>query len=73
MNNKTRAACENAKAAGITVYSIAFRLQNDAKTRALLASCASGAAEAYAASNGAALVQAFEAIAREIAKLRIAG
>jgi len=73
MNNKTRAACENAKAAGITVYTIAFRLQNDANTRALLASCASSAAEAYAASNGAALVQAFEAIAREIAKLRIAG
>ncbi len=27
MNNKTRAACENAKAAGITVYTIAFRLE----------------------------------------------
>jgi hypothetical protein len=72
MNNKTRAACENAKAAGINVYTIAFRLESDA-TRALLASCATSAAEAYAASNGAALVQAFEAIAREIAKLRIAG
>jgi hypothetical protein len=73
MNSKTRAACENAKAAGINVYTIAFRLESDANTRALLASCATSAAEAYAASNGAALVQAFEAIAREIAKLRIAG
>jgi hypothetical protein len=72
MNNKTRAACENAKAAGITVYTIAFRLENDANTRALLASCASSAAEPYAASNGAALAQAFAAIAREIAKLRFA-
>jgi Flp pilus assembly protein TadG len=72
MNNKTRAACENAKAAGITVYTVAFRLENDANTRALLAACASSVAEAYAANNGAALVQAFEAIAREIAKLRIA-
>jgi len=72
MNNKTRAACENAEAAGITVYTIAFRLENDANTRALLASCASSAAEACAASNGAALAQAFEAIAREIAKLRFA-
>jgi hypothetical protein len=45
MNNKTRAACENAKAAGITVYTIAFRLENDANRRALLASCASSAAE----------------------------
>ena len=33
MNNKTRAVCENAKAAGITVYTIAFRLENDANTR----------------------------------------
>jgi Mg-chelatase subunit ChlD len=72
MNSKTRAACENAKAAGITIYTIAFRLEQDANTRALLASCASSAAEAYLASNGASLVQAFEAIAREIAKLRIA-
>jgi Mg-chelatase subunit ChlD len=72
MNNKTRTACENAKAAGITVYTIAFRLEDDANTRALLASCASSAAEAYAASNGATLVQAFEAIAREIAKSRFA-
>jgi Flp pilus assembly protein TadG len=72
MNSKTRAACENAKAAGITVYTIAFRLESDANTRALLTSCASSAAEAYRAGDGAALVQAFEAIAREIAKLRIA-
>jgi Mg-chelatase subunit ChlD len=72
MNSKTRAACENAKAAGITIYTIAFRLEQDANTRALLASCASSAGQAYLASNGARLVQAFEAIAREIAKLRIA-
>ena len=72
MNSKTRAACENAKAAGITIYTIAFRLEQDANTRSLLASCASSAAEAYLASTGAGLVQAFEAIAREIAKLRIA-
>ena len=72
MNSKTRAACKYAKAAGINIYTIAFRLEQDANTRALLASCASSAAEAYLASNGASLVQAFEAIAREIAKLRIA-
>jgi Flp pilus assembly protein TadG len=72
MNTKTLAACTNAKAAGIKVYTVAFRL-DDAATLAMLASCATSAAEAYAASNGAALVQAFESIAREIAKLRIAG
>ena len=71
LNNKTT-ACENTKAAGITVYTIAFRLEGDVNTRALLASCASSAAEAYRASDGATLAQALEAIAREIAKLRIA-
>jgi hypothetical protein len=73
MNAKTLTACQNAKAAGIRVYTIAFRLENDANTRAMLSSCASSAGEAFAASDGAALVQAFETIAREIAKLRIAG
>jgi len=72
MNTKTLAACQNAKATGIKVYTIAFRL-DDPSTRAMLASCASSTAEAYAASDGTALVQAFESIAREIAKLRVAG
>jgi hypothetical protein len=39
----------------------------------MLATCASSAAEAYVASDGGTLLQAFESIAREIAKLRIAG
>ena len=72
MNTKTLAACTNAKATGIKVYTIAFRV-DDATSRALLTSCASSAAEAYQASDGTALVQAFESIGREIAKLRIAG
>ena len=41
MNTKTLAACANAKAAGIKVYTVAFRL-DDAATLAMLASCASG-------------------------------
>jgi hypothetical protein len=72
MNAKTLAACANARAAGIKVYTVAFRLE-DAATLAMLASCSSGATYAYKASNGTALAQAFESIAREIAKLRIAG
>jgi len=72
MNAKTLAACTNAKAAGIKVYTVAFRL-DDAATLAMLASCASGGAYAYKASNGAALMHAFESIGREIAKLRVAG
>jgi hypothetical protein len=71
MNAKTSSACANAKGAGVKVYTIAFRLENDPTTRTLLSNCASGPGEAYVASDGATLLQAFEAIAREIAKLRI--
>lgn len=73
MTKKTLAACQNAKAAGIKVYTIAFRLESDSPTRAMLASCASGANETYVASSGQTLIQAFESIGREIAKLRVAG
>lgn len=73
MNTKTLAACENAKAAGIKVYTVAFRLDATSPTRAMLATCASGATETYVASDGQALIQAFESIGREIAKLRVAG
>lgn len=73
MNTKTQAACTNAKAAGIKVYTIAFRLESDPNTRAMLAACASSSGEAYAASDGTSLIQAFESIAREISAVRIAG
>jgi Flp pilus assembly protein TadG len=73
MTTKTLAACQNAKAAGIKVYTIAFRLESDSPTRTMLANCASGANETYVASNGQALIQAFESIGSEIAKLRVAG
>jgi Flp pilus assembly protein TadG len=73
MNAKTQAACTNAKAAGIKVYTIAFRLEGNPTTTAMLQGCASDATAAYTASNGTALIQAFESIGREIAKLRVAG
>jgi Flp pilus assembly protein TadG len=73
MNAKTLAACANAKAAGIKVYTIAFRLEVGSPTQQMLASCASSASETYVASNGQALIQAFESIGREIARLRLAG
>ncbi|HWB44748.1 MAG TPA: pilus assembly protein TadG-related protein [Hyphomicrobiaceae bacterium] len=72
MNTKTLAACSNAKAAGIKVYTIAFRLAAG-PSRDLLAACASSLTNAYVASDGTALIAAFESIGREIAKLRVAG
>jgi len=73
MNAKTLTACTNAKAKGIKVFTIAFRLENNPTTTALLANCASGPNETYVAANGTSLIQAFESIGREIARVRVAG
>jgi hypothetical protein len=73
MNAKTAAACQNAKAAGLKVYTVAFRLEAGSAARDLLANCATSANQAYAASDGQTLIQAFESIGREIARLRVAG
>ncbi len=72
MNAKTRAACTNAKAQGVIVYTVAFRLESNAATRALLAECASDSSKAFSASSGDALYNAFQAIGREISQLRVA-
>ncbi len=73
MNTKTLAACTNAKATGVKVYTIAFRLEGNPTTTAILANCASGPSQAFVASNGTALIQVFESIGREIARVRVAG
>jgi Flp pilus assembly protein TadG len=71
MNAKTTAACNNAKAQGVVIYTVAFRLESNPSTQALLQGCASGADKAYRASDGAALIQTFQIIGREIAQLRV--
>ena len=73
MNAKTLSACTNAKAEGVIVYTVAFRLESNAATRALLSECASDSSKAFTASNGDALYNAFQAIGREISQLRVAG
>ena len=73
MNGKTRSACTNAKANGVIVYTIAFRLESNTATRALLAECATDSSKAFTASDGAALYNTFQAIGREISQLRVAG
>jgi hypothetical protein len=72
MNAKTRSACTNAKGEGIIVYTIAFRLESNPATRALLAQCATDSSKAFTASDGAALYNTFQAIGREISQLRVA-
>lgn len=73
MNNKTLAACANAKAAGLKIYTVAFRLQNDPTALSVLQGCASQASMAFQAADGNALIAAFERIGTEISKLRVAG
>jgi len=74
MDGKLTAACANAKAAGITIFSIAFRdAATSTNVRNLLAGCASGADRAFVATDGAGLNAAFEQIGREVAQLRVAG
>ncbi len=73
MNQKTTAACTSAKAAGVKIYTIAFRLESDPTTLALLQSCASEASMAFRAADGASLITVFEQIGGQISKLRVAG
>ncbi len=58
---------------GSRFFSVAFRLDAGSTAREMLASCATSANQAYVASDGQALIQAFESIGREIARLRVAG
>ena len=73
MTGRTRQACEAAKASGIKIYTVAFRLESDPATLSLLRDCATEPRDAFVASDGASLIESFQNIAREIAKLRIAG
>jgi hypothetical protein len=62
------ATCNAAKAEGITIYTIGF--ETSASSAATMRSCASSPAHHFDA-NGLNLSDAFSAIAREIAKLRL--
>ncbi len=74
MTTKTLTACSNAKAAGITIFTVAFRdAVTSSAARDLLQSCASHPSQALLASDGPALKKAFENIGRQITQLRIAG
>lgn len=70
MNTKTLEGCTNAKASNITVFTIAFNV-NDQDTVTMLRNCASSPARAFTINNGSALIAVFEAIANELNRLRI--
>jgi Flp pilus assembly protein TadG len=71
LDSKTVQGCNNAKAKGIIVYSIAFGA-DAAASQNLLKSCASDAAHFFAPQNSSDLKPTFIAIAQSINALRIA-
>jgi len=74
MDSKTIAACANAKATGIMIYTIAFRdAVTNAAARLVLNACASDSTRALTAADSASLGKAFEEIGRQISQLRVAG
>ncbi len=70
MNTKTLATCENAKAAGITIYTIGLQPPNTT-TRDMLKACASETSMAYFPTDPSQLNAVFVTIAEQLAQLRI--
>lgn len=70
LDAKTARMCNNVKARGIRVYTIAFQVTAPA-TLDLLRNCATTPEAFFASSSGAALRTAFTTIASELASLRI--
>lgn len=63
--------CTAMKDKGVTVYTVGFAITANSAAATLLSNCASSSDKAYLANSGTALVAAFEAIGRDITKLRI--
>ncbi|MEZ5776144.1 MAG: pilus assembly protein [Hyphomicrobiaceae bacterium] len=71
LDSRLLQACTNAKAAGVTIYTITFGVL-DAETQQLYENCASKPPYHYDADTTAELVSAFNQIAGELTALRIA-
>jgi Flp pilus assembly protein TadG len=65
------ALCSAMKAKGIIVYTVGFDLAGEPDALDVLANCATDSAHAFTAANGAALKEAFRAIAIDISNLRL--
>lgn len=77
MNERTRQTCENAKAAGITVYTIGLATNQasqstQAEVEDMLADCASTRDKAHFPQTPGALKQVFQDIANDLSALRLA-
>ena len=72
MDQRTLQTCNNMKAAGVVIYTVAFQIPGD-ETGALdlLNSCASDQDKYFAPGTEAELLSAFNAIGRDISELRV--
>jgi Flp pilus assembly protein TadG len=68
---QSRALCDAMKLKGVIVYTVGFQIGNSGNARSLLQYCASTSSGFYDAGSGAELSEAFNAIGRDITKLRI--
>lgn len=71
MDTRTVETCANAKAAGITVYTIGLNSPN-ATTTAMLTACASSSAHDYFPTASSELISVFTEIASQLSNLRLA-
>jgi hypothetical protein len=73
MVQRTLQACANIKAAGITIYTVAFQVSgDDVSALAMLQTCASDQDKYYAPGTSSELQAAFNAIGEDISMLRVA-
>lgn len=63
--------CTAMKLAGVTVYTVGFKIGNDQNAKDVMQNCASGTSNAYLAEDGAALKRVFADIAQNIAQLHV--
>jgi Flp pilus assembly protein TadG len=74
LDQLTSEACTNAKAAGISIYTIGFSVASDpidSQGIQLLQNCASSSKQAFVANDASGLIGAFSQIAASIGSLRI--
>ncbi len=71
MDERTLTACNNIKAAGVTIYTVAFEMAGEDAGLGLLQSCASDEDKYFAPNSDSELISAFKAIGKDISELRI--
>lgn len=69
-DQKTKELCNNIKAEGISVYTVAFKVGKPSSKK-MLVDCASDTSQAYDAADDAALLAAFGEIAASLAQMRL--